>query len=615
MFRFLSVTLCLCGYLAPLSAAEEKQPNVVLIVIDDLGQRDLGCYGSTFYKTPNIDKMAKDGLRFTDFYAACPVCSPTRASILTGRYPQRVGITDWIPGRKDMPDQRLKQQPTRTELPLEEMTIAEAIKHRGYVTALMGKWHLGGKGFEPEKQGFDVNIAGDQTGTPRSYFAPFENKQGKMPGLEDAKEGEYLTDRLALEAEKFIEKNKDKPFFLYLPHYAVHTPLKAPQALVDKYKVTPTHGKQSNPTYAAMVESMDAAVGRVLKKLDDLKLSDNTLVIFTSDNGGLATPEGMPFASTINAPLREGKGYLYEGGVRVPCIMKWPAVIKAGTTTDELSCSIDFFDTILDATERGATNQPEKPGGKPRDGISRKAIFHGEKMKDRAIFWHYPHYANQGSRPGGAVRYKEFKYIEYYETGRRELYNVKTDISESRNLIGEKGVVAVPDELAKELADWRKEVGAKVPTANPDYKPNPPDKDGVITMHAKTALVYGQQLRFEPLPHKNTLGFWTNKNDYATFDFTAEKPGTFTVEVLQGCGKGSGGAKVVMAVGKPGGPPGEVEVDFLVKDTGGFQNFEAREVGKLKIEKAGRYVLYVQAETKPGAAVMDLRQVVLKPAK
>ncbi len=616
MLRFLSVcfslcSLCLCGESV---FAAEKQPNVVLMVIDDLGQRDLGCYGSTFYKTPNIDKMAKDGLRFTDFYASCPVCSPTRASILTGRYPQRMNITDWIPGRKDMPDQRLKQPKISNELPLEEVTIAEALKKRGYVTALIGKWHLGGKGFEPTQQGFDVNIGGDETGTPRSYFAPFENKNGKMPGLEKAEEGEYLTDRLAAEAEKFIEKNKNNKFFLYLPHYAVHTPLKAKQAIIDKYKVTPKAGSQSNPVYAAMVESTDEAVGRVLKKLDDLKLSDNTFVIFTSDNGGLATTEGGPTGATFNAPLREGKGFLYEGGVRVACIMKWPGTIKAGTTTSEVACSIDFFDTILDATNHGLKEQLDVPGGK-RDGWSLVPIFHGEKMKDRAIYWHYPHYANQGSRPGGAVRYKEFKYVEHYEDGRRELFNLKNDLSESRNLIGDPAVTAVPDALEQELAKWRKAVGAKMPMRNPDYKPNPQNKDGVITLHAKTALVKGMQLRFEPLPHKNTLGFWTNKDDYATFDFTVEKPGTFAVEVLQGCDKGSGGAEVELILRDTGFPDVEGKLAFTVKETGGFQNFETREVGTLKIEKAGRYTLDVKPKTKPGVAVMDLRQIVLKPAK
>ncbi|MCI0700435.1 MAG: sulfatase-like hydrolase/transferase [Planctomycetia bacterium] len=576
----------------------------MLIVIDDLGQRDLGCYGSTFYKTPNVDKLAKEGLRFTDFYAACPVCSPTRASIMTGRYPQRMNVTDWIPGRKDNTDQRLKRPAIRNELPLEEVTIAEALKKRGYITALMGKWHLGGKGFLPEDQGFDVNIAGDQTGTARSYFAPFENKLGKMPGLEKAEAGEYLTDRLALEAEKFIEKNKDKPFFLSLTHYAVHTPLRAKQAILDKYKVAPKAGSQSNPVYAAMVESMDEAVGRVLKKLDDLKLSDNTLVIFTSDNGGLATTEGGPTGATFNAPLREGKGFLYEGGVRVACIMKWPARIKAGTTTDELACSIDLFDTILEATV-DPKNNPEVAGEK-RDGWSLVPIFRGEKMKTRTLYWHYPHYANQGSRPGGAIRHKEYKLIEYYEDGRRELFDVKKDISESRNLINELPAIAAV--LTEELHKWRKEVGAKMPTTNPNYRPNPQNKGGVITMHARTCLVKGVQLRFEPLPHKNTLGFWTNKDDYATFDFTVEKGGSFTVEVLQGCGKGSGGAEVEIAVG-------DEKLTFTVKDTGGFQNFEAREVGTLKIEKAGRHSLTVKAKTKPGAAVMDLRQIVLKPVK
>jgi arylsulfatase A-like enzyme len=572
-------------------------------VIDDLGQRDLGCYGSSFYKTPNLDQMAKDGLRFTDFYAACPVCSPTRASILTGRYPQRMNITDWIPGRKDAPDQRMKRPEIRNELPADEVTIAQVLKKNGYATALIGKWHLGGKGFEPTRFGFDVNIAGDETGTARSYFAPFENKVGKMPGLEKAEDGEYLTDRLTTEAEKFIEKNKDKPFFLYLPHYAVHTPLKAPQALIDKYPVKPTHGKQSNPTYAAMVESMDASVGRVLKKLDELKLADNTLVLFTSDNGGLATLEGMPFAPTFNGPLREGKGYLYEGGIRVPLIVKWPGKVKAGTTTDQLACSIDFFSTITEACK--IASEPATAVWQI-DGVSLVPAFSGEKRAERELYWHYPHYANQGSRPGGAVRFGDFKLIEYYEDGRRELYNVKRDVSESQNLYHAEPLMARLGTV--KLHGWRKDVGAKMPTPNPDYKPNPPNKDGVITMPARTALVSGTPLRFEPLPHKNALGFWTNKDDFATFDFTAEKPGTFTVEVLQGCGKGSGGAEVELAVG-------DEKVTFTVKDTGGFQNFEAREVGTLKIEKAGRHTLIVKAKTKPGVAVMDLRQIVLKPTK
>ncbi len=604
MLRLLLVLAAL-GFASRLTAADH--PNVVLILIDDLGQRDLGCYGSTYYRTPHIDKFATQGVRFTDAYAACPVCSPTRASILTGKYPQRFGITDWLPGQPDRPFMKLKRPALPDHLPLEAVTIAEALKPAGYVTGSIGKWHLGGHGFDPTKSGFDTNIAGDQSGTPYSYFAPYRNKKASIPGLDTAPEGEYLTDRLAAEAVKFITANKAKPFFLYLPHYGVHTPMRAKQALIDKYKPG-RPGTQGNPTYAAMVESMDEAVGTVLKALDDLKLADNTLVIFTSDNGGLATLEGMPFAPTINTPLREGKGYLYEGGVRVACVMKWPAVIKAGTTTDELSCSIDLFDTILDATQ---ANPDRKVGGEPkRDGISRVPIFRGEKMKDRELFWHYPHYANQGSRPGGAVRRGDYKLIHYYEDDRYELFDVKNDISESRNLIKDErpAVMVAYVTLFKALRGWREEVGAKMPTANPDYRPNPPNKDGIITMHARTALVQGAMLRFEPLPHKNTLGFWVNKDDSATFDFTATQPGTFTVEVLQGCGKGSGGAEVELAVG-------DEKLTFTVKDTGGFQNFEAREVGTLKIDKAGKHTLTVKAKTKPGAAVMDLRQIVLKPTK
>jgi len=597
---FLSVcALCLCGSFLN---ADDK-PNVVLIVIDDLGQRDLGCYGSTFYKTPHIDQMAKDGIRFTDFYAACPVCSPTRASVLTGKYPQRVNITTFLPGRPDRPDQRLKQPAVRQELPLEEVTIAEVLRGHGYATAHIGKWHLGGKGFEPEKQGFDVNVGGDQTGSPRSYFAPFENKAGKMPGLETAQPGEYLTDRLTTEAEKFIERNKGRPFFLYLPHYAVHIPLKAKDETVAKYDVKPTHGKQSHPVYAAMVESVDDSVGRILKKLDDLKLSDNTIVIFTSDNGGLSVPEGGPFASTYNAPLREGKGYLYEGGIRVPLIIKWPNGIKAGSVTDAVACSIDFFPTILAAT--GVSDKPMS--SLPAvDGVNLLPAMRGHKLERDEVCWHFPHYSNQGGKPGGAIRAGDYKLVEFYEDGRRELYDVRKDESESRNLIAVKPLVA--DNLAKRLDDWRTRVGAKMPTPNPDYKPNPQDKDGTITMHARTALVTGIQLRYEPLPNKNTLGYWTNRDDFATFEFTVEKPGTFTVEVLQGCGAKSGGAEVEIAAG-------DQKLTFTVKDTGGFQNFEAREVGTLKVEKAGRHTLTVKAKTKPGVAVMDLRQIVLKPAK
>ena len=594
LFATLSLAAIVCA--SPLTAAEKI--NVVLIVADDLGQRDLGCYGSTFYKTPHIDRMARDGLRFTDFYAACPVCSPTRASIMTGRYPQRVGITDWLPGRPDRSDQKLRRPPLPMQLPLEEVTVAEALKAAGYATGHIGKWHLGGDGFGPKEQGFDVNIGGDHTGTARSYFAPFRNKQGAMPGLETAPAGEYLTDRLAAEAERFIEANKDRPFFLYLPHYAPHTPLRAKPEIQAKYTVKPRAGTQSNPAYAAMVESLDEAVGRVLRKLDGLNLGERTLVLFTSDNGGLATTEGGPTGATFNGPLREGKGFLYEGGIRVPLVVRWPGVVTPGTVTDQLACSIDFFPTVLEASGG------RQPSEVKLDGVSLLPVFRGEKLPDRAIYWHYPHYANHGSKPGGAVRHGNFKLIEHYEDGRRELFDVTKDVSESRNLVTDRPEVV--RELAAKLAAWRTAVGAKMMAPNPEYAPNPQAKDGTITMHARTATVHGVQLRFEPLPHKNTLGFWTKADDWAEFEFTAEKAGTFAVEVLQGCGKGSGGAEVELAVG-------DRKLTFTVKDTGGFQNFEVRDVGTLTVDKPGRHTLTVKARTKPGAAVMDLRQVTLRP--
>jgi arylsulfatase A len=576
----------------PLFAAK---PNVVLVVIDDLGQTDLGCYGSKYHKTPHLDAFAKSGVKIADAYAACPVCSPTRVALMTGKHPARLNITDWLPGRPDRPDQRMSRPKIRTELPLEEVTLAEELKKAGYATAHVGKWHLGGKGFGPTDQGFDVNIAGDDTGTPLSYFAPFKKNNRQMPGLEDAKDGEYLTDRLTTEAEKFITANKDKPFFLYLAHYGVHTPLTAKKELIEKYKQGPL-GRQSNPTYAAMVESVDESVGRVLKTLDDLKLADNTVVIFTSDNGGLATLEGAVngIPATINSPYREGKGFLYEGGLRVPFIVRGPGV-KTGVPV----ISTDVMPTVLGLCKVKSEVK--------FDGRNLAPLLGGGELESKPTFyWHYPHYANQGSRPGGAIRDGNWKLIEYYDRERRELFDITKDVSESRNLAADKPDVV--KELAKKLDDWRKEVGAKMPTPNPDYKPNPQAADGSITLKGLFGDAHGVMLRFEPLPHKNTFGFWVNKDDSITWEFEVTKPGTFTVELTQGCGKGSGGAEVELSVG-------DSKTTHTVKDTGGFQAFEKLAAGKLTIEKAGRHTLTVKAKTKPGPAVMDLQQVVLTPVK
>ena len=573
MSRLLTIALAV-GLVTALArpAAAATKPNVVLILIDDMGQRDCGCYGSDFFRTPNIDKLASQGMRFTDAYAACPVCSPTRAALLTGKYPARLNLTDWLPGRGNRPDQMLDCPVINQHLPLEEVTLAEVLKKAGYFTAHVGKWHLGGDGFGPTDQGFDVNIAGDQTGTPRSYFAPFRNKSGKMPGLEDAPDGQYLTDRLAAEAAKLIAGHKDRPFFLYLPHYAVHTPLRAKKDVIANYPNDYAGGRQSNPVYAAMVESMDDAVGTVMAALDEHGLAENTLVIFTSDNGGLATTEGGKFGATYNGPLQAGKGFLYEGGTREPFIVRYPGVVKPGSTSDVPVSSIDVFPTVLAAC--GVSSDVEV------DGVSILPVLTGGTVDRDALYWHYPHYSNQGGNPGSSVRSGDYKLIEFFEDGRRELYNVRQNPGETKNLI--EADPAKASELFDKLTAWRESVGAKMMTPNPNYVPNPQAENGTIVLRAKTARIHGIQLRYEPLPHKNTLGFWTRKDDSASWEFTVTKPGTFAVEVLQGCGKGSGGAEVDVAVGGK-------RSTFTVEDTGGFQNFKPRTIGTVTIDKPGRH--------------------------
>jgi arylsulfatase A-like enzyme len=600
MLKHLSLLLC---FFAVTSTSAAERPNVILIVIDDLGWADLGCYGSTFHKTPQLDKLAKEGLRFTEAYSACPVCSPTRAAIMTGKYPARLNLTDWLPGRGDLPAQQLARPKINQQLPMAEKTVAEYLRAAGYRTASIGKWHLGGEGFGPETQGFELNIAGDQGGSPPGFFAPFvKDKAGKksgrqLKGLEAAPDGSYLTDLLTDAAVNFIEKSHKEPFFLYLPHYTVHIPLQAKEELVKKYPADPKFtGKQNSSVYAAMLESLDDGIGRIMSKLDELKIGDNTLVIFTSDNGGVATLEGPHTPSTSNAPLREGKGYLYEGGIRVPLLVRWPAKVKAGQTSTA-ACSIDLLPTITAACGLEAVQDI--------DGISLlPLVTQQQEPKREALYWHYPHYANQGGKPGGAIRAGRWKLIEFYEDGRRELFDLTSDPREGRNLALQHPEVV--KDLAKQLDDWRKSVGAKMMTPNPDYSPNPQDAGGIITLPAKWARVSGEQLRFEPMPHKNTLGFWVNVKDWASWEFDVKTPGMFDVELLVGCGNGSGGSEVNVVVGSQ-------TLTFTVEQTGGFQNFVPRTIGQVQIDKAGRHSLEIRPQKKPGPAVMDVRQVRLVP--
>ena len=462
----------------------EHPYNVVFILIDDMGWTDAAPFGSTFYETPYLERLASESMRFTNGYAACPVCSPTRASILTGKYPARLRQTDWIPGRSDRDDQKLLQVEDLNYLDLEHETLADILKESGYTTAHIGKWHLGiGDEYFPENRGFDINIAGNERGSPPNYFYPYRRTFGSDNSqvyqltdlVADGEEGEYLTDRLGEEAALFIENHKNEPFFLHFSQYAVHTPLQSRPDLVEKYETRytpytdssdfsyegnrPVRVEHNHPTYAGMVESMDTSVGRILQALDDHGIADRTIVIFFSDNGGLSTSEGWP---TANVPLRTGKGWLYEGGIRVPMLIKWPGVSDVERTCDVPVSSVDFVPTILDMLGL-SENLPEQV-----DGTSITPLLQGEESLDRSVlYWHYPHYSNQGSGPGGALRSGHLKLIENYEDGSVELYDLNADLSEQNNLAATMPQIA--DSLQQKLADWRASLNAQMPTGNPNY--------------------------------------------------------------------------------------------------------------------------------------------------
>ena len=465
-----------CSYMGK---SKDEKPNVIFILVDDLGWADLGYTGSTFYETPNIDKLASEGTVFTDAYAASPICSPSRAAIMSGKYPARLNLTDYIPGNRHYgphKNQKLSSHPFSLQLNLEEYTLAEVFKDAGYTTFFAGKWHLGEEEkYYPQYQGFDINKGGNSTGHPAGgYFAPYKN-----PQLEDGEEGEYLTDRLTDETINFIKKNKGNQFFAYLSFYTVHLPMQGKPEKVEKYrdklsemnysgeefiKKGDTFHKQwqNMPHYAAMVESMDENVGSVLELLEKENLAENTIIVFTSDNGGMATSNRTDNIPTTNLPLRAGKGYLYEGGIRVPLILRWPGETEAGAVTDYPTTATDLYPTLLDLAEIEPENSQHF------DGISLKSVLENKTPEERPVFWHYPHYSGGlGGRPSGAVRLGDFKLIEFFEDNRVELYNLKNDLGE------EKDLSEVYPEKAKELKQllhqWRKDVGAQMPFPNPAY--------------------------------------------------------------------------------------------------------------------------------------------------
>lgn len=471
-----------------------KQPNIIMILVDDLGWMDLSCQGSAFYETPNIDRLATEGMTFTDAYAASPVCSPTRASILSGKYPVRVGVTQYIGGR---PRGRLLDVPYVDHLDPSNYTLASALRDGGYQTWHVGKWHLGEEAYYPEKQGFDVNIGGNHNGMPKhGYFAPW-----KLPNLEgaDVPEGTYLDDYLGDQAVNLIQQREaGKPFYLNMWFYLVHTPIQAPDELVQKYRnkaaamnlsnadaleageFHPCEHKgdkrvvrrkfQSHPVYAAMVEKLDQNVGKLLEVLDKLDIARDTVVMFTSDNGGLSTSEGSP---TSNAPLREGKGWMEEGGIREPMLVRWPDVVAPASRTDAYMTSPDFYPTCLEIAGLEPLVRQHV------DGVSFLPALKGDLFDRGPIYWHYPHYSNQGGTPAAAVREGNYKLIEFFEDGHVELYNLREDISEKVNLAEQMSQRTFA--MRKQLKDWRVKIEAITPEPNPDYVPmNDPGTDPTV---------------------------------------------------------------------------------------------------------------------------------------
>lgn len=626
MYCFVRV-LPACAALALLSsalrAAEPGQfpprPNIVLILADDLGINDLGCYGRKDHVTPNLDRLATQGMRFACAYTAQPICSPSRAALMTGLCPARLNLTNFLPGRADAPSQRLLQPRIEGQLPLEEVTIAELLRDAGYATGLFGKWHLGGVGFGPLEQGFDVAVS------PPAKVPPTRESGGKE---------EYS---ITAAAEQFMEEHRNHPFFCYVPHYTPHIPLAtASPELVEK------HREAFHPVYAAMIETLDDSVGRLMTKVESLGIANRTVFLFTSDNGGLHVLEFPGTPPTYNKPFRAGKGYVYEGGLREPLIVRWPGVVAPGTICNTPIVLTDLVPTLLEA----AGIDVVKSIG-PLDGISVMTLLRGESLPPCTLYWHFPNYTNQGGRPAGAIREGDWKLVEQFEDDSVELFNLAHDEGETNNLATTEPVRA--DTLRRKLHEWRTRVGARMPTPNPEfderlhrrlYVEQDPSRlvpestaaatepkwkewrqamneatkgnaalttpsSGDIRLHAKDARLHAELMRYEPQPNKNVLGCWTKATDWADWDFEIATPGHYEVEVQQGCGQGSGGAEV------------SVEIDdrtltFVVQDTGHFQHMILRTIGQVKLS-AGKHTLAVKPQTKPGEAVMDLRRVVLRP--
>lgn len=466
--------LAATGISSAAESAAPRGPNVLFILVDDLGWRDLSGEGSTFYESPHIDGIAASGMRFTQGYAACQVCSPSRASIMMGQYPPRHGITDWIgaaQGTEWKRNTRMLPAHYNHALPAEGTTLAEAFRGAGYRTFFAGKWHLGDEGSFPEDHGFDINIGGHHRGSPPGgFFAPYKN-----PKMTDGEAGESLPLRLGKETARFIDENAERPFFAYLSFYSVHAPIQSTKALWQKYqkkaaglpepdhrflidRTSPVRQVQDHPVYAGMVEATDTAVGLALDALQRNGVADNTIVVFTSDNGGVSAGDGK---ATSNLPLRGGKGRQWEGGIREPYYIVWPGVVAPGSTSDVPVSGIDFYPTLLEMAGIA------RPADHVIDGVSLVPVLKGGTLPERPLYWHYPHYGNQGGEPSAILREGNRKLIHYFEDGRNELYDLAADPGEQQDIAAEHSDQVAA--MSQRLQAWLKETGARLPVPNPEF--------------------------------------------------------------------------------------------------------------------------------------------------
>ena len=610
-----SLVLAAAWSIVSVAASPDRPPHIVLLVADDLGINDLGCYGRADHVTPALDRFAATGTRYTAATAAASVCSPSRVALLTGVHPARVNLTTFLPGRPDRASHKLLSPVIAQALPAAIPTLAERLAPAGYRSHFVGKWHLGGHGALPTDRGFTTAAGGRANPGPEST----EGAKGEQRQAADA---------VRIIAEQ-IRDHHDEPFLLVVGFDSPHVPLAAPAAAL------PVHAGAFNPTYATMVSKLDDAVGKILTALDEAGIADSTLVAFTSDNGGLHVPEIGDPPPTLNAPFRAGKGFLYDGGVRVPLIVRFPGGTDAGRMMTGPVSTGDLVPTICRLAGVAAPQ--------PADFHDLADAAPPSASDDRPFFWHQPHYTNQGGRPAGAIRLGDWKLVEHFEDGRLELFHTGDDVGEATDRsAAEPGRVA---DLRGRLEAWRRSVSAQEMTANPRFDPAawqasqaeidvsrlpaaataaemvaplaawrkamddddagpPATRNGFIRLLARDATVSGEKLCYEPQPEKDTLGYWVNAADRAWWDFRLNEPGRYRVTVLQGCGAGQGGSTVELNTGVAG-------LEFTVEETGHFQRFVPRDVGTLDLP-AGNVRLVVTPLEKKAAAVMDLRSVTLE---